>query len=207
MTAYNVYDFFLIFGSPYLFLLITLTGFLLLNKNLFYQAACIAAFSVVVNVALKGTFKIPLSFYKAQLTYAFPSGHMQFETVFYGWLALYFHSWWLYCCVALMFFGSAAAMEYFHYHDTYDLVGGFIVGLILIGLYHFSLKKFRNILPWVALILATLVMYYSHFMYETIPNHSWKAYEILIGLIVIERIYNHKKQIRGLFVKKARNRP
>ena len=64
---------------------IVLLGWLFIDTSIFRHLAYLACLSIIVNVALKGTFKVPLP-PELHVGYAFPSGHMQFATVFYGWI-------------------------------------------------------------------------------------------------------------------------
>ncbi len=80
----------LYFNNWPIILPISIVSALILGRIFFFQTICLVSFNIVVNAALKGLFKIPLSPTLHKLGYSFPSGHMQLVTVFYIWIALYF---------------------------------------------------------------------------------------------------------------------
>lgn len=47
-----------------------------MNKKIFYHAACLVFLAILLNVALKSTFQVPLSAALGKTGFAFPSGHM-----------------------------------------------------------------------------------------------------------------------------------
>lgn len=186
--SHRVADFFLMFSHVEVIVLIALIGLLWVNRALFFQTSCLSAFDLVVNVALKGTFKVPLALSLHKVGYAFPSGHMQLATVFYVWLALYLPFWWLRVVIACMLAGIGAALIHYGYHDLKDVLGGFSCGLLLIACFGYLLIHKAKYTPWIALVLASGLMVYNVCIYVLVPVHAWWGYGVLCSLIVIERI-------------------
>ncbi len=144
----------------------------------------LVAFDIVVNVALKGTFKIPLAASLHKVGYAFPSGHMQLATVFYCWLASLIASRPGRSLIMVLLIGIGASLIHFGYHNLYDVIGGFVSGILLIAMLRWLFvhhpHSFFKTLFWTASVL----MMYNGLMYQAIPRHAWLAY-FAIGLLFL----------------------
>lgn len=183
-----VADFFLLFSHFEMLVPILLIGFLWVNRALFFQTTCIAVFDLMVNVALKGTFKVPLSPLLHKIGYAFPSGHMQLVTVFYGWLALHIPYTLFRVAMLLIVFGVGAGLIHYDYHNVLDVSAGLLFGLLLIVCFQLLLSYFKQKASWILLMIATLCMGYNAWVYTGIPRHAIIAYAVLMVLLTIERI-------------------
>lgn len=191
----EIANFFLTFSNLSVITAIVLIGFVFVSRSIFIKLACLAAFDIVVNVALKGTFKVPLSPTLHKIGYAFPSGHMQLSTVFYVWLLMQRPLKSLHLTISILLMGIAAGLIHHDYHNGYDVVAGFLCGLLLISLYRYILIKSPVKWPLVILTLATLLMIYNYFVYPIIPTYAWTSYFTLLGLLGVERIcYFFEKQ-------------
>lgn len=179
---------FLLFSNTLIILPVLIIGLIWLNRETFYQATCLLLFSMLVNVALKNTFQIPLSPALHKVGYAFPSGHMQLVTVLYGWLALRMKNYGLCAAVAVLLIGIACSLIHFGYHNIYDVLAAVICAFFLIGLYSFALGKWPKQLPWLLLVLASLLQTYIFLLSGEIAAYVWMAYYALCGLIVAKSI-------------------
>lgn len=181
-------DFFLFFSN-----IVVIGGFLVFflwwgGRAFFLQLFCLTLMDMIINVALKGTFKIfPPGIPEGG--YAFPSGHMQLTCVFYGWLLLHVRSIALRCCLVVLCIGQGMGLMHYHYHTLMDVIGGAVVAFLLIVLYRGALKIFKAQIPWILLCLSSLCMLYNGYAYKSsIPLHAIQSYEALLVLLLIERI-------------------
>ncbi|WP_133129317.1 phosphatase PAP2 family protein [Legionella yabuuchiae] len=172
-------------------LLIAFAGSLLYKEQglrLFFQTFCLIAFGLILNVALKGTFKVSLSPKISTVHYAFPSGHMQLSTAFYLWWLIYLPYWWYRILLILVLSGIGAAMIHYEFHTLVDIIGGFVAGLLLVTGYYYCLKQTFKCLPWVLLLLINILQLYNVLVYTHVPSHGWTMYYYLSILILLERI-------------------
>lgn len=91
---------------------------------------------------------------------AFPSGHAQGATTFYGLLAFYFRKRWLWWLAALMVFLLSISRLYLGVHWLIDVVGGVVIGTAVIGLTMLVDTFVTNALRipwWVTLILGIAI--------------------------------------------------
>ena len=183
----KIADFFLLFSQIEVVLPLLMIGFLWLNRALFFQTACVSAFDLITNVALKISFQGPVSFFH-KIDFSFPSGHMQFVIVVYVWIAYHVSSKRLWAAVVLVLFGVGMGLIHYDFHDVYDVLGGVLFGVGLIAGYRYVLLHWTKQAPWLFLVLASMLMVYNGFMYAQIPSHAWMAYRILVGIIVFERL-------------------
>ncbi len=180
-------DFCLIFSNLYVVIAGTILGYFLLSRVIFFQAAILGAFDIIVNVWLKGLFKVPLNPYLHKLGYAFPSGHMQFSVVFYLWLMLCLRWRMLRIAGIAILLGIAVAMQHFGYHNLDDEMGGAMVGLSLVVFWYYVLANHANIMHFLLVFISSSLMLANVFLYHVIPMHANIAYGILLSLIILER--------------------
>ncbi|MCC5791532.1 MAG: phosphatase PAP2 family protein [Legionellaceae bacterium] len=183
--------FFLFFSSLPCAIVISLFGFVYINRPLFYQTACLGAFNLIINVALKGTFKIPLP-PELHPGYAFPSGHMQFSVVFYGWLMLHLPSAVLRCLVLPILFGIGGSLLHFHYHNLSEVLAGAFFALSLILLYRVLLQYRAKNTPLFLISCSSLLMAYIALVYEQIPSHCWPAVSVLFSIVIIPALLSRR---------------
>lgn len=154
----------------------------------------IMAFGMILNVALKGTFQYPLPMAVDHEGYAFPSGHMQMATIFYGWIAMHTRSYFLRLSIAILLIGIGFGLIYCHYHDIYDVLAGVCTGVICLGIYQHTLgyRRPRLWLGWLG--IGSVLIAYDFHIYRHVPRHAIYAYLVLFGLSVILWIIYRWKQ-------------
>jgi len=97
--------------------------------------------SVYLNNWLKNLFFIPrpdparVAWLVEETTYAFPSGHAQNSTAFFGFLAVHVRRWFTWALAVLLIGGDALSRVYLGVHYPQDLAGGFVVGAIWLLLF------------------------------------------------------------------------
>jgi membrane-associated phospholipid phosphatase len=187
-TIDTVARFFLGFSHLYLIIPMLVLGLIFLNKNLFYHALCIMLFSLVINIALKVTFQVPLAPFLNKAGFAFPSGHMQLATIVYGWFALKIPSTRLRVLIGLILVGVGFGLVYFGYHTVVDVLGGVFFASLLITFYAFMQFEHNKVLPWILITTSSLAMVYIAWR-STIFPHAWVAYCSLLVLIIPERLF------------------
>ncbi|WP_367607376.1 phosphatase PAP2 family protein [Legionella sp. W05-934-2] len=171
------------FSHPPMVLIIFILGWVYYDKPLFFYAACLSCMSILINVALKGTFKVPLP-PELHSGYAFPSGHMQFATVFYGWLFYHIPNRALRLAIPLLLVCLSIGMMQHHYHTLTEILAGFVTGVLLIRLFLWTLKNYEQRIFAIFFVLSFFVMGYNFMIYPTIPPHTWYAWAMLAVLIV-----------------------
>jgi len=166
-------------------------GFVFLNKKLFYDALCVMLFSLIINVALKATFQVPLAPFLHKTGFAFPSGHMQLATIVYGWFAFNISSTRLRILISIVLMGIGFGLVHFGYHTIFDVLGGIFFASALITFYAFIQREQRVMLPWILSIISSLTMLYIAWR-GTIFPHTWVAYCSLLALITTRILFKTK---------------
>jgi membrane-associated phospholipid phosphatase len=178
--------FFLFFNNWTFIVCLLLLGLMFGNRALFYHTTCIIMVSMIINVALKCTFQIPLSPTLHKVGFAFPSGHMQLAAVLYGSLLFYIKNRTLQMLLITLLAGIGFSLVHFGYHTWFDVLGAvFFAGLIL-GFYQILLRQKTPYLAWVNVSLTTLLMIYIAYR-NTIPIHAWIAYTALLSFIFTKK--------------------
>ena len=186
-------QFFLTFTHLSAIIPITLVGFMWTDRDTFYHAICLLFVGMLINVALKGTFKIPLSPALGMPGFAFPSGHMQASTVFYGWLAYRTPKTWFRGLCVVVLLSIAWAIYYCGYHNLVDLLGALGVAMLILYGYVELLRRQKSFLFWTILFLIQILMLYNYTLYAEMPKHAYMAYYGLTGLMVSHHYFPTKK--------------
>ena len=148
---------------------------------------------VLLNLALKITFQIPLAPSLGKEGGAFPSGHMQSSIVLYGWLFKSINRLSIQVLIIILLIGIGGGLVHLGYHNYFDVFGAVFAGILLIFTYNWFLKNFKEIILFLILLLfSTLLMAYIGLLYE-IKEYSWLAYYSLVGVISSEYCFRNKK--------------
>lgn len=166
-------------------ILIIFLGLLFVDRKIFFNLTLLLIFSIIVNVALKVTFKVPLPEFLHKDWFAFPSGHMQASTVVYLWIAKQLQNRIVNAVVYLLLTLIGYALVHFGFHNVIDIVAGFLVAVVLI----YSAQKLvnhdlQNILNGL-LIISTILVLYSFFRFPKPLPHSWSVYLLLLVIRVL----------------------
>ena len=178
-----------------------------------YNTLLFAAFCIVVNVALKVTWQIPAHTTTTKGNFAFPSGHMQYSTVFYGWITYHLHTdrwerlkklgqfssstsplaiYLLYTGLMLIFFCIGYGLVAAGYHSIIDVVGGWVVGTVLVASLGWIEITMPRYVPLLIGCLASACMLYIHYRYTPIRPHAWWSYATTMLLCVLYIPYHRR---------------
>ncbi|KTD15973.1 PAP2 superfamily [Legionella lansingensis] len=199
----NIATFFLLFSKPFIVVPLLTIGLLWIDREFFYQAATLVLISIIINVALKVTFKIPLSPSIGKDWYAFPSGHMQTTTVLYGWFAYKIPISVLRGLIVILLIGVGFGLIHFGYHNIYDVLGALFFAALIIGLYQYLYSRLPKALPYILASLAIILMIYIQLTYHKIPTHAWGAFYSLLGLILADKLFNRGNMPLSFYQKLA----
>ena len=190
-------DFLLSFCQPTLLIVFILLLFMIAGRKVAIQTILLMALCLILNVALKVTFQVPLMPHFGKMGFALPSGHAQYTTVFYLWMAYQFRSRWISLLaipiIASVGYGLVAA----GYHSLHDVIWGEVTGVLLvlsyIGLVNYDARR----IPLVVLLLSSVLMIYIPLRFLPVPLHALIAYGIIwgtVGAMRIERLWADNKK-------------
>lgn len=182
---------FLLLGSIKVIVpIIVLSTFIPKYRNCCYSAIFVVVFSIILNTALKITFKVPLNPALNKDWFSFPSGHMQCATVFYLWICSCLDNKRLkiilFAFISAILAAIGHSLVYFGYHNYFDVAGGLFCGILIViycrhnkhlGDYH---VKILNI--------SMLVVLYIFISYKILPMHTWVSFCILLIYTIIQKI-------------------
>jgi len=189
----NVCRFFLAFSHDTIIIPLIIIGYIWIDKKVFFHGICLLLTSMLLNLALKITFQVPLAPSLGKEGFAFPSGHMQSSIVLYGWLLKSINKLLIKVLIILLLIGIGVSLVHLGYHNYFDVFGAVFVGILLIFTYNWFLKSFKeSILSLIILLFSTLLMVYIGLLYG-IEEYCWLAYYSLIGVISSEYCFRNKK--------------
>lgn len=113
-----------------------------LDKRLGKQVGYVFLFSVAINTLLKHALRQPRPFWLDNSLglveaggYGIPSGHTQYTTVLYLFIAAWVRRGWVWLLAILLVIAMGLSRIYLGVHFVHDVVAGLLVGLILLGGY------------------------------------------------------------------------
>lgn len=195
-----LYQCFLLFSHDTFIIPLVVLGYIGGNRKVFSHAIQLILMSMLLNVALKVTFKVPLDAALSKDWFAFPSGHMQLAVVLYTWLFRSFSQPMLRVLCVCICIGIAKGLLHFGYHQVYDIIGAGIVGLLWVWVYDrlLTVSGISHYLPALLILFASFLMIYITKVY-TLKGHAWMAYYALIGMNGGE--YMFRRNSSGLSLK------
>lgn len=178
-------------GGLVLFLIIL--GFIWMSRPIFYDVVCLLALSILCNVVLKLIFQIPLAPTLCKEGFAFPSGHMQALTVFYGYLGFRFQNSGFSVLIVALLLGYGFSLVYAGYHNYEDVLGAVFFACLLMLMYQMGTLKYPKAWPWILWGISTaLVLRIA--LIHTVTATVWMAYYTLVGCILAGKYCNHRQQ-------------
>lgn len=195
------------FSQDYVIFPLVVFGILFLDRQLFLRIVVLLLFGIAINVFLKNVFQVPLNPDLHKDWLAFPSGHTQITVTFYGYLAYHYRNLFLSLIVGLICIGESLSLVHFHYHNWFDILGGFITAVVWIALFEGIRKSslFRDRFYLFALSLLPLAFVMEHFCAK-VPAVHQMVLGALIGVslgLLVARLASSKKNlslIEGLLV-------
>lgn len=189
----NVSRFFLAFSHDTIIIPLIIIGYIWIDRKVFFHGISLLLTSMLLNLALKITFQVPLAPSLGKEGFAFPSRHMQSSIVLYGWLLKSVNKRSIKVVITILLIGISIGLVHLGYHNYFDVLAAVFLGLLLIFIYSWFLKTFKeSILSMIVLLFNTLLMAYIVLLYE-IKEYSWLAYYSLIGFISSEYCFRNKK--------------
>lgn len=169
------------FSQDYVIFPIVVFGILFLDRQLFLRIVVLLLFGIAINVFLKNVFQVPLNPDLHKDWLAFPSGHTQITVTFYGYLAYHYRNLLVSIIVGLIFIGESFSLVHFHYHNWFDILGGFIAAILWISLFEAIRKSplFRERFYLFAIILLPLAFVMERFCTKVPAVH-----QIVLGALI-----------------------
>ncbi|WED43075.1 phosphatase PAP2 family protein [Legionella cardiaca] len=184
----NLASFILFFSDGIVIIPFIVFGLICLDRSMFNNAAYLVLISILINVALKVSFQIPLPASVAKNWFAFPSGHMQMAAVFYGWLACRINFLWFRILVTVILFGIGFSLIHLGYHNVCDVIGALFFALLIVTGYQRLLSKTPQNLIWILLSTAICLLVYIQLVYAKIPTHAKVAFYALLILLLAKKL-------------------
>jgi len=162
------------------------------ERRYFIEAIIVLLFSIIFNLALKYSFRIPLPEARfGKDAFAFPSGHMHSVVSFYGWLAFRYKSWRLNIVIGIIFLGVIFGMLRFEYHEIRDILGALFFGSILLATYNYLLKNHYKYIHYIISFASAFLVLYIYLIHQHIViTSAWLAF---IGVnfmaMVMKKLY------------------
>lgn len=132
-------------------------------------------FSMIYKTMLKDVFKLPAPITSPTTNFGFPSGHINFAVIFYGWFVLTIpHSKLLRLICPLIVGLTGWSMVYIGYHYPIDVILTPILALSVLDLYkvfliRLSIDKFANLFLAIAVVLhATSMIFFGYLKCDTV---------------------------------------
>lgn len=178
----------LAFSNPYLILSLLFIAFFVYEPKLVRRTMFIVAFSMILNVALKITFRIPVLPSVPHAGFAFPSGHMQFSTVFYLWCALELCNRSLFPLIFIILPAIGWALVAGGFHTPIDVAGGFVTGCMVVFLLRYAYQKWQEKTSFFLFMIAICLMSYIFIRQGLFPIHpyiafSWMLFDRLVNQV------------------------
>ena len=198
-------------GSEWFFLAAVPLLYWTWNKRAGYRIAVVFLFGEWAKNGLKMAFHTPRPGPTAKAAvlhpetgpgYSFPSGHAESSTVFWGQLALEARKRWLYVLGAILVFLVSMSRLYLNLHWPIDVLGGFVLGLVLLSLFNVASTLWANLqLPFavraLCILVAPIAMY---FIYSGEDSHIVIGFMmgLPLGRLLDERYLGWNERASGL---------
>lgn len=180
-------------SNDYLLMLIAILFYIISKRSEHAHLIILLLFAMIYKSLLKEMLQIPAPI-TSPTKYGFPSGHINFAVVFFGWFMITYRTKFLYWfCPTVLALASLSTI-YLGYHTYSDVILTPLLPICFLVLYylfvrHFNLDKFITTF----VILSLLCQLLSKFCLDKMPiDVIIGSYGILglgIGIFTIQRKY------------------
>lgn len=174
--------------------LISIIGFIFIDRKIFGYCIYLMMLTMVYNTVLKNIFQIPLPSTCPVPGFGFPSGHMHFASVFYLWLFLHYKHWVIrvFCISMLMCY--AYTIVYLGFHYVYEVCAGCAFALVSVLLYKHLIKSIRDFHRISLFTITLTVLFATESKTVLIPSTAMITIALLlIGYTVLTWFVFFKK--------------
>ncbi|MBQ9335055.1 MAG: phosphatase PAP2 family protein [Alphaproteobacteria bacterium] len=186
-------------SNDYLLMLIAVLLYIFSKRPEHAHLIILLLFAMVYKALLKEILQIPASV-TSPTKYGFPSGHINFATMFFGWFALTYKIKLLYwiCPIALAL--ASISTIYLGYHDIYDVILTPILPICVLAIYHIYLRKISlGNFMLIFIIISSLCYLISFFTLDKMPIDvivgSYGILGVSSGLCIVNRHYQYTAYI------------
>lgn len=188
-------DLFLQAAQFHTIVIVLLIGIYFVDRKIFLKVMAYMLGSMLINVILKNTFKIPLKAHLNKDWYAFPSGHTQNSATFYGTIIHKLKNPLVTLIGVLIIAGICWALVVHNYHDWIDVIAAVGIAAIVIILFDWVDRVIFNNNFMLFVITLTIITVTISTLFPSVGSHTWLSQGALIGLsltAIFERLIGYK---------------
>ena len=170
------------------------------NKYVGRAVSVVFLLSEYVNGFLKDLFGLPrphdydprIRAPLPETSPSFPSGHSQGSLVFWGGIASLVRRWWMWIVSTVLVLLISLSRIYLGVHFPQDILGGWIVSLVILALYLWALRLLRGVrvplAAQIALALAVPLLLFVLHPSESATMVTGVAFGMLPGFVLEARV-------------------
>ena len=156
------------------------------NEDKYKPLIALLFLTIMYNSVLKEIFKFELPKTCNANCYSFPSGHMNFFSIFYIWMIIKNRNKFVRCFLISILTLSGAAMVFAGYHHASDIIITPLFSISFILLYRYlELKLAKQILEFLISSLAFTLMLINYLMIGELQYHISLAFQVISGIYIL----------------------
>lgn len=178
-------------SNDYLLMIIAILFYVLSKRSEHAHLIILLLFAMVYKSLLKEMLQIPAPT-TSPTKYGFPSGHINFAVIFFGWFMIIYRTKFLYWfCPTVLALASLSTI-YLGYHTYSDVILTPLLPICFLILYylfmrHFNLDKFITIFVVLSLLCQSLSKFFLDKMPIDIIIGSYGILGLGIGIFMLQR--------------------
>ncbi|MDR0744561.1 MAG: phosphatase PAP2 family protein [Holosporales bacterium] len=185
-------------GNTYFISFLAGLSFVLIKKHDFSGLIYLLFFTMIYNTLLKPIFALPLPKTCPGTGYGFPSGHMNFNAVFFLWIFTTFKNRIIKIFSVLLLATIGWSIVYKGFHFARDVLLTPIFSCLFIFIYKkFIANQSSSRAFLIVNIVSSILIFCLYFVKKTIPEHIFIAYYLIIGFGLSKLFLEILKQKTG----------
>ena len=176
-------------SNDYLLMLVAVVFYIKSKKPEYGHLIILLLFAMIYKSFLKELLQIPAPA-ASPTKYGFPSGHINFATMFYGWFMINYRTKLMYGIGILALTLASISTVYLGYHDKLDVIVTPIIPIFILYLYQKYLKDINyNKFTYIFVASASVFHILSYFILNQTPIDVFIGSYGILGFGILQFLH------------------
>ena len=189
-----------LFSNDYLLMFVAIVVYISKPDKKYAHLIILLLFAMIYKSLLKEILKIPAPD-TSPTRYGFPSGHINFAAMFFGWFMINYRNKLTYCIGGISLILAAISTVYLGYHRVIDVIVTPILPISILYIYNKYMKdiEYEKFL-YIFVTVSTILKIISYIKFKEIPIDVYIGSYGILGFGILTLFKNKKSSLATIAI-------